>query len=239
MPTDTFDGYTYTTFPPRLYRRFVEIYIVPYGQAFTRCVDLGCGSGGLIQALRELVRCPILGVDTSSASIENCRKRSSLDQEGIEFLQTDILTLGGSFPNAFDLVVCYSVLHLVRGDTPRKFSLLYDLSKPGAIIAVDALARIPWNRFMFAVVKGLIRTGLWRLALKALAPVVGPSFPRDFMEDLSRMPYLRYLRYADFIDLAYFDSEEFSRRFELLRLDVVPQDGFLTGRKVRLALRRR
>jgi len=239
MLTEGFDRYTYTAFPPRLYRRFIETYVAPYGQTFRRCVDLGCGSGGLIEELREVVRGPILGVDTSSASIESCRKRSSLAQGGIEFLQADILALPRSFENEFDLVVSYSVFHLLPADTEEKFRLLHRLSKPGAILAVDALARIPWNRFMFGLVRGLVRTGLWRLALKVLGPIIGPSFPKAFLEELSRMPYLRDLRYANFIDLRYFDSEEFSRGFELLRFDLVPQDSFFTGRKARFALRRR
>jgi hypothetical protein len=122
------------------------------------------------------------------------------------------------------------VLHLVNGDTPSKLRLLADLTRPGAVVAVDALARVPWNRFMFGVVKVLIATGLWGAALRVLGPFVGPSFP---------MTYLRHLRYADFLDLEYLRSETFGRDFELLKLDLVPQDSFLTGRKARLALRRR
>jgi hypothetical protein len=130
------------------------------------------------------------------------------------------------------------VLHLVPGDTPAKMRLLADLTRPGALLAVDALARVPWNRFMFGIVKALIATGLWGAALRVLGPVVGPSFPKAFLEELSRMTYLRHLRYADFLDLEYLRSEPFRRDFEVLRMDVLPQDGFFTGRKARLSLRR-
>ena len=92
---------------------------------------------------------------------------------------------------------------------------------------------------MFGVVRWLIRLGLFGRALKLLGPFVGPSFPKAFLEELGRMSYLRHLRYADFIDPGYLRSREFQEAFELLRLDLVRQDAFFTGRKLRLALRRR
>jgi SAM-dependent methyltransferase len=239
---EEFQSYTYTAFPQALYRRFVETYLAPFGAAFREGLDLGCGSGGLLEELQGLdASASLVGVDVSAACIEACRARKSLDGARVGLVQADALDLGRrpEMRGRFDLLASYSVLHLVPGDTPTKMRLLADLTRPGALLAVDALARIPWNRLMFGVVKLLIATGLWGVALRLLGRFVGPSFPRAFLEELSGMKYLRHLRYRDFLDPNYLRSEPFRRDFEVLRLDVVAQDGFLTGRKLRLSLRRR
>jgi SAM-dependent methyltransferase len=236
-----FDGYTYSSFPPALYRRFLETYVVPYGTRFRACLDLGCGSGGLIEELARWHDGEVVGVDVSRACIEACRARGVLARPGITFRQADAAALAAEadLRGRFDLVLSYSVLHLMPGDTPSKLRILAALTAPGGLVAVDALARVPWNRAMFGFVKLLMRTGLWRTALLALRPLIGPSFPKAFIEDLSRMSYLRDLRYGDFVDLRCLVSPDFSRDFELVRLEVVPQDGFFTGRKARFTLRRR
>jgi SAM-dependent methyltransferase len=241
-PAADFQSYTYSAFPQALYRRFVETYLSPFSTGFREALDLGCGSGGLLEELQGLdAEGSLLGVDVSAACIEACRARPSLQGGRVSLLQADAVDLARrpGMPGRFDLVASYSVLHLVPGDTPSKMRLLADLTRPGALLAVDALCRIPWNRFMFGIVKGLIATGLWGVALRVLGPFVGPSFPKEFLEELARMRYLRRLRYQDFLDLEYLRSEAFQRDFQVLRLDVLPQDGFFTGRKARLALRRR
>jgi SAM-dependent methyltransferase len=236
-----FDRFTYTAFPPEKYQRFLDTYVVPYGETFVRCLDLGCGSGGLIDRMQHLYGCRFVGVDVSRASIEACRKRDSLPHDRAAFLHEDLFSgqETRAAGNDFDLVVSYSVLHFVRGATPEKLRRIQELTRPGALIAIDVLARITWNRAMFGLVRGLIRTGVWGIAVRGLAPVIGPSFPKAFIEELGRMTYLRNLRYGDFFDLSYFDSPEFRECFEMLRLDVVPQDSFFTGRKARFTLRRR
>jgi SAM-dependent methyltransferase len=238
---DAFDGYTYTAFPAERYRAFLDRYARAAGPLSGRVLDLGCGSGGLME---EVLRDPVgemVGVDVSRAAVEACRRRATLDDPRVRVLQADAAALSDSelARGGFDAVVSYSVLHFVSGDTASKLDLLARLARPGAIVAVDTLAKIPWNRGMFGLVKLLQRTGLWAIALRLLRPIVGPSFPPAFMEELARMDYLRYLQYADFFDVAVLDVEAAGTRFEVLRRDVVPQDGFFTGRKVRFALRRR
>lgn len=238
---EDFDRFTYSAFPRAKYDRFLESYVVPFASSFERCLDLGCGSGGLLERLQHLSPGALVGVDISKASIEACRARTALPLERTTLLQADLLELARreQMLGSFDLVVSYSVLHFVRGSTARKLGLLRALTRPGAIVAIDALARIPWNGAMFSLVKALIRTGLFATALRVLAPVVGPSFPPEFLEELGRMTYLKHLRYRDFFDLGALETSSFRESFELLRLDVVPQDGFFTGRKARLTLRRK
>lgn len=239
---EDFASFSYSAFPQALYRRFVDLYVRPYAASVGHCLDLGCGSGGLIQELAPLYACRFVGVDLSPASMEACRSRlSGLPPDRVQLVLEDAATFARRPERsaAFDLLVSYSVLHFLPGETSEKFQLLAGLTRPGAILAVDALARVPWNRVMFGVVRLLVRLELFPLALRLLGPLVGPSFPKAFLEELGQMKYLRHLRYADFIDVAFFRCPEFQSSFELLRLDLVPQDGLLTGRKLRLALRRR
>jgi SAM-dependent methyltransferase len=238
---EAYDRYTYTAFPAERYRAFLDRYARAAGPLTGRVLDLGCGSGGLME---EVLRDPVaevVGVDVSSAAVEACRRRPALADPRVHVLQSDAAALAGSdlARGGFDAVVSYSVLHFVPGDTASKLELLARLTRPGAVVAVDTLAKIPWNRGMFGLVALLQRTGLWGIALRLLRPIVGPSFPPAFMEELARMDYLRYLRYDDFFDVAALDAEAQGTRFEVLRREVVAQDGFFTGRKVRFALRRR
>jgi SAM-dependent methyltransferase len=241
-PSDDFQAYTYTAFPQALYRRFADRYIAAFTSAFPEALDLGCGSGGLLLELRRLDGSgALLGVDVSAACIEACRHREGLSDGRLTLLQADANELGtrAELQGRFDLVASYSVLHFVPGDTPQKLRLLAGLTRPGAVVAIDVLARIPWNLFMFSVVKLLIFTGLWGVALKLLGPLVGPSFPKAFLEELGRMRYLRQLRYRNFFDLSCLSAAPCLDDFEVLRLEVVPQDGFFTGRKARFSLRRK
>jgi len=236
-----FDRYTYSAFPEARYDSFLDRYVTPFGRDFEHCLDLGCGSGGMMERLQQRTGARLVGVDISEASIAAASRRPALAGGRSRFLRSDVLDLehDAELAGRFDLIVSYSVLHFVPGGTEAKLRLLHSLLRPSGLVAVDALARVPWNRAMFGLVKLLIRTGLWGLAVRALAPVIGPGFPPAFMEELGRMTYLRHLRYGDFFDVRAFEAPGFGDGFELLRLDVVPQDGFLTGRKARFALRRR
>ena len=58
-------------------------------------------------------------------------------------------------------------------------------------------------------------------------------------EELSRLDYMKFFKIRYFLDLRYLESDEFKSNFEVLKLDIVRQDGFFTGRKARFVLRRR
>lgn len=232
---------TYSSFPTRLYERFVNLYVKPFAQSFQSAIDLGCGSGGLVEVLNEQYDASFLGVDVSELSIERCRENPRLDRPKIAFLCEDIAALGGmeNLRNRFDLLVSYSALHLVHRTTAEKFDLLKNLTKPGAILAIDAVPNITWNLALFSFIRFLFQAGIGGFAIRMLGPIVAPNMPKDFIQDLSKLNYIKTLRLCDFVDVAYFRSADFLDSFEVLRWDFVAQDGVLTGRKLRMTLRRK
>src|SRR6266446_10325155 len=74
---------TYSSFPTKLYERFVNLYVQPFTKPFQNGIDLGCGSGGLVGVLDEQFGCNLLGVDVSELSIERCRQNPDLDKKNI------------------------------------------------------------------------------------------------------------------------------------------------------------
>ncbi|MBI3548157.1 MAG: class I SAM-dependent methyltransferase [Elusimicrobia bacterium] len=234
---------TYRTFPPELYEKFLRTYVTPFSPDGTPdVIDLGCGSGGMLEQLLGLYpKSSVIGVDISPQAIDACRQRPALHDGRARLVQEDMmgLVLRPDYKGRFGLVTSYSVLHIVPGPTPPKFHLLRYLTRPGAIVAVDALPRVPWNAFLFVVLKILFRLRIATLAIRVLGPFVAPNMPKDYIKELSRLDYMKFFRVSDFLDLGYLETEEFRAAFELLRFDIKPQDGFFTGRKARFVLRRK
>ena len=182
-----------------------------------------------------------LAVDVSSASIEAFQSRKELQNPGMELMQKNILDLMQypEYKGAFDLIVSYSVLHIVQGKTELKLDLIRYLAKPGAVIAVDALPNILWNRFLFAVIRLLFKMRIAEFAIQILGPAVAPNCPKNYIRDLSKASCMMNFSTENFLDLSCFKNADFLRDFEVLKFELVPQDGPLTGRKARFALRRK
>jgi len=232
---------TYSAFPVEMYRDFINTYVVPYGNGFKDSIDLGCGTAGLIRQIDRLYSCNILGVDISKISIDHCIGDPDLQKPNIEFIQDAIMHLlqRTDFKGRqFDLIVSYSVFHMLNIDTASMFEFLKRISKPGAIIAIDALPCIRWNSFFFSVVKLFFQLKIGGIAVRLIGPLVLPNRSRTYINELSKLDYMKYFRPSNFIDLSYFDSSDFRASFELLRLDIVRQDTFFTGRKARFTLKR-
>lgn len=231
---------TYETFPPELYRRFIDRYVLHNGINFSTCLDLGCGSGGLIKELDVLYRCQFIGVDVSELSIDRCRAHPGLQKQNIQFVQDDVMNLihREEWKNRFDLIVSYSTLHIAPGDTPNKFRLLKFLSKPGAILAIDAQPRMWWNISFFSLLKFLFKIKLGSFAIRFLSPIIAPNMPKSYIRELSKCDYIGRFKFSNFIDLSYFDTPEFKSTFKILKFEIVRQDGFLSGRKSRFTLLR-
>src|SRR5439155_497682 len=135
--------------------------------------------------------------------------------------------------------VSYSALHLVPSTTREKFDLLKYLTRPAAILAIDAVPNISWNMMLFSLIRLLFQTGVGGVAVRLLGPIVAPNMPKNYIQDLSKINYMKTLRLGDFLDIAYLRSNHFNESFEVLRWDIVAQDGFFTGRKLRMTLKRK
>lgn len=231
---------TYSNYPQEFYHDFIQTYVAPYGKGFKECIDLGCGSGGLLREAIEHYKCNAIGVDVSEKSINRCLEDKSLQKPNVQFIREDIMALGNKkeFKERFDLIISHSVLHIPKGDTPTKFKLLKEISKPNAIIFIDATPRTLWNAVLYATGGFLYRLKVMGLVYKFLGPILLPHRPKAYLKELGKADYMKYYKSANYIDLSYFNSEEFRSSFELLRLDVVPQDTIFTGRKARFTVRR-
>ncbi len=109
------------------------------GLAPKAVLDFGCGTGGSVPFLKEILHPRrILGVDTSAESL----LRASQEQggEGIKFSK-----LQGSYPRAeFQLAFCNGVLHHIAPEKrPAAMRYVYDSLEPGGIFAL--WENNPWN----------------------------------------------------------------------------------------------
>lgn len=231
---------TYSNFPPEIHENFIKTYALPYREKFDECIDLGCGTGGLTKALLKHRQCRVVGVDISDLSINRCAEDSAFKKDGVSFILDDVMNLSDKpdFKNRFDLLISYSVFHIVSGDTPSKFKLFKDISKPGAIIAIDSIPRITWNRIFYFFIRNAFKWGVGTAAIRLIGPWALPHRSKEYIKELSCLDYMKDFASSNFIDLSYFNSEEFKSSFKLLRLDIVPQDTFFTARRVRFAVER-
>lgn len=230
---------TYSNFPQEIHENFVKTYILPYRDKFEECIDLGCGAGGLIRELLKYRQCHIVGADISDLSINRCLENPAFKKEGVEFLLNGMMDLDKpNFKNRFDLIMSYSVLHIVPGDTPAKFKLLKHIAKPSAIIAIDSIPRITWNKIFFFLIRNTFKLGIGGTAIRWIGPIVLPHRSKDYIKELSHLDYMKDFSSSNFIDLSYFKSKEFRDSFKLLRLDIVPQDTFFTARRLRFVVKK-
>lgn len=102
-------------------------------------LDFGCGTGGSVPFLRELLHpIRILGVDTSSESLQ--RARQEYGGEGIEFANSH----ASCAPSEFQLAFCNGVFHHIEpAERPAALRYVYDSLAPGGIFAF--WENNPWN----------------------------------------------------------------------------------------------
>jgi SAM-dependent methyltransferase len=176
-------------------------------------LEVGCGTGNYIIALRELAGCSCWGVDPSEAMLAEARARSGR----VSFLRgrAEALPLP---PAAFDLAFSVDVIHHV-GDRPGAYREAWRVLRPGG--RVCTVTDSEW----------IIRH---RQPLAAY-------FPETVAADLARYPPLDELRaamqQAGFAEVAE-ELVEFpyaltdlgpyrARAFSCLRL--IPEDAFRRG----------
>ncbi|MBI3929095.1 MAG: class I SAM-dependent methyltransferase [Armatimonadetes bacterium] len=95
-------------------------------------LDVCCGTGAAMRALRPICRERVVGVDFSLGMLEVARQRTA-GAEGsarLEFVEGDVLEM--SFREEFDLAVCFGAFgHILPRDEPRFVLGIHRSLKPG------------------------------------------------------------------------------------------------------------
>ena len=174
----TFEG----KFTARYRQKILELCDVPDGG---RVLDVGCGNGSLINAIRQKGRVEAHGIDISPNMIEECRKRYA----GIHFEVSTGEKIGFA-DDYFDvLTICCALHHL---NNPQKFfEEAHRILKRGGLLIVGE----PWNPFpikqmMDYILSPLLRAGdnktFTRKRLHRLFEENGfsilPSYEKDYMQ---------------------------------------------------------
>lgn len=230
---------TYTHFPEERYLTFLNSSVYPYLDKFLNVIDLGCGSGKLLEIISQKPHKELYGVDISEESI--LAAQSALKNSHTELLVSDLLNLtrNQNLKERFDLILSYSVFHLIPGKTSDKFNLLYFLSKKNALIAIDTLPLTIWNALLFSSIGLCYKIGLGPFLIRLLVPFINPKLPTSYIRELSELTYMRTLNPLNFIKLNYLKTNNFKEKFVLLDLKIVKQGRFFSGRKARITIRRK
>ncbi|MBF0353701.1 MAG: class I SAM-dependent methyltransferase [Alphaproteobacteria bacterium] len=93
-------------------------------------LDAGCGTGGLLQRLREVHTGPFFGFDFSASAIDLLQKRQIAH---IFRCSVNDIALA---PHSFDLVVCADVLECDGVNVDRACNELWRVVKPGGYLIV-------------------------------------------------------------------------------------------------------
>jgi len=123
--------FDYTPFrtPDRLLEAAAQL-MAPLGP-FERAIDLGCGTGAGLVAIRQLCR-RMVDVDFSQGMLAMCRSNlGALSGEPpIELVRGELLAL--PFGETFDLAVCFGVLgHIRRADEAAFLAEVKRTLRPG------------------------------------------------------------------------------------------------------------
>ncbi len=159
-------------------KRLAEIYrfVVPPGK---RVLELGCGQGDLLAALRPSVG---IGVDFSGVMIARARHRHpSLDFQEAEVHELNLRT-------TFDYIICSDLVNDLW-DVQRAFERIREHSGPSTRLIINAYSRLWELPRRFAELIGLVRPQLnqnWLTAedLTNLLNLAGFEVIRSFSEIL-------------------------------------------------------
>ncbi|MBN8551043.1 MAG: class I SAM-dependent methyltransferase [Deltaproteobacteria bacterium] len=121
----------------RTLHRLVEASIRTYAPPHPRILDIPCGSGGLLQYLKNRGFSKTEGIDVSPTALKFCKQRNLDASEG------DLRTVGSRFAeDCFDVVICNDGLYFF----PLKDQVLivnqfFKLLKPNGIVCANFPAR--------------------------------------------------------------------------------------------------
>ena len=175
----TFEG----RFTARYRQKILELFESPDGG---KVLDVGCGNGSLLSAIRHKYGVEAYGIDISPNMIEECRKKYN----GIRFEVSTGEEIGFA-DKTFDAVTICCVLHHLH-DPQNFFSEAHRVLKHGGILIVGE----PWNPFpvkqiMDYILSPLLRAGdnktftrkrLRRLFAENGFTVLPDSYDKDFMQ---------------------------------------------------------
>jgi ubiquinone/menaquinone biosynthesis C-methylase UbiE len=115
--------------PDRLLAEAAQM-IAPLGP-FERVIDLGCGTGAGLMAIRQFCR-RMVGIDFSQGMLAVCRSNFSAlsGAPPLELVRGELLAL--PFAESFDLAVCFGVLgHILPADEARFLDEVKRALRPG------------------------------------------------------------------------------------------------------------
>ncbi len=110
-------------------------------------LDLGCGTGAVIEVLRPRCRERVVGVDVSRGMLAEARRglAASAGDASLELVRADALEL--PFVGGFDLVTCFGALgHFRRRDQRRLIREVGRVLEPGGrFVFTAAPPPPPWS----------------------------------------------------------------------------------------------
>jgi SAM-dependent methyltransferase len=196
MTNETSQSFEKTTFSGRgqSIRLFFEAVLerLPEGNLL-RILDLGCGAGDLLLALRRnRPEASLTGVDISPHNIQTATARAKADLDGLEGLRLETADYLQASYTPFDVILAESVLHLIAGDHDRLAAKLAADLTPGGLLIVTMPQETLTNRVLIG------QRRLWRatpIAADTIAARIGraayPDEPAHIIAE--RVGYLRVI----------------------------------------------
>lgn len=138
---------------------------------FDAGLDVCCGTGAGVRALRPLCRKRITGVDFSAGMLAAARDASSRAAEpngapDAEWVRADALAL--PFASEFDLAVSFGAFgHFLPAERPRLFAEVHRALRPGGLFAFPVTAPPPVGSALYWALLGFdagmrVRNAVWR-----------------------------------------------------------------------------
>ena len=105
-----------------------------------KCLDLGCGSGLLLETLRGAGYCDVRGVDIGPQAVDISRRK------GFRVAEADFRDFLRESGESFDLITAFDVIeHFGKDELLDLLSIIYDHLSPGGMFIVQTPnASSPW-----------------------------------------------------------------------------------------------